>query len=181
MNQEQDLLKRARRLDENALAEIYDRYSDELYRYAMRFLNDVQMAEDCVMDTFSRFLKALHRGGGPDNYVRAYLYRIAHNWITDHYRRRTPHEESLILATQQASEHDPSKVVQDRQERELVRRTLMVLTPDQRLVITLKFLEGWENDEIAQSLGKRVGAVKALQHRGLAAIQRQLSKQEYPE
>ncbi len=71
-----------------ALAEIYDRYSPGLYAYAMRLLGDACLAEDCVSETFARFLKSLRAGQGPEAYLQAYLYRIAHNWITDHYRRQ---------------------------------------------------------------------------------------------
>ncbi len=46
----------------------------------------------------------------------------------------------------------------------------MELTPDQRQVIVLKFLEDWSNVDVAEVMGKSVGAVKSLQHRGLAAL-----------
>ena len=178
MMPEQKLLEQARLLDEGALAEIYDRYSDELYRYSLRLLGDVQLSEDCVMDSFSRFLKALHRGGGPDRYLRAYLYRIAHNWITDHYRRRANQESPLDMAFPAASDQDPAAALQGKAERELLRRGLLALTADQRFVITLKFLEGWTNEEIAETLGKQVGAVKGLQHRGIESLQRMIRVSE---
>src|SRR3990172_12815874 len=84
------LLSGARAYDEEALGEIYSRYSPELYRYAVRLLGDVHLAEDCVAATFSRFLQALGRGRGPQAYLRAYLYRVAHNSILDHFRRSPP-------------------------------------------------------------------------------------------
>src|SRR5512138_184862 len=87
---EQDLLNGARALDMQALAAIYDRYSPGLYAYAMRLLGDECQAEDCVAETFSRFLKSLRAGQGPEEHLQAYLYRIAHNWITDLYRRQPP-------------------------------------------------------------------------------------------
>ena len=56
-----------------------------------------------------------------------------------------------------------------------VRRALMQLTPTQRQVIVLKFLEGWSNAEIAKTMKRPVGAVKSLQHRALAALNRLLT------
>ncbi|MFL7894397.1 MAG: RNA polymerase sigma factor [Anaerolineales bacterium] len=50
------------------------------------------------------------------------------------------------------------------------------LTPDQRQVVTLKFLEGWSNAEIAKSINKPVGAVKSLQHRALQALRQRLTE-----
>ena len=76
-------------IDRQTLTEIYERFSPDIYRYAYRLLDDGDMAEDCVADTFHRFLMAV-RGGTSFENPRAYLYRIAHNWITDYYRRRPP-------------------------------------------------------------------------------------------
>src|SRR5688572_6537897 len=73
--------------DRQALVEIYEHYSPEIFRYAYRLLDDNDLAEDCVADTFHRFMIALRNGTNFEN-IRAYLYRIAHNWITDHYRRQ---------------------------------------------------------------------------------------------
>ena len=84
---EVSLLEQVKRYEEPALIEVYDRYSPEIFRYASRLLGDRDLAEDCVSDTFSRFLTALKHGNGPQQHLRAYLYRVAHNWITDHYRR----------------------------------------------------------------------------------------------
>ena len=95
MTSDQALLQRARHFDQQALGEIYDTYSPRLYRYAMRLLGEVELSEDCVAETFSRFLHALHGGGGPTDYLQAYLYRVAHNWITDQYRRQPPPPLSL--------------------------------------------------------------------------------------
>ena len=169
-----DLLQRARRFEGAALAEIYDQWSDDLYRYAMRLLGDPNLAEDCVAETFSRFLHALHRGGGPKEHLRAYLYRVAHNWITDHYRSKhpVPFDDQIEIST--AKKEDLSQVVHKQLEHARIRAALARLTPDQRQVITLKYLEGWNNQEVASAMKKPVGAVKALQHRGLAALKRAL-------
>ena len=93
MISEQELLTQAGQFDSCALAEIYDIYSPRLYRYSMRLLGDDCAAEDCVSETFSRFLKALQAGKGPRDYLQAYLFRTAHNLVVDHYRRQSPTEE----------------------------------------------------------------------------------------
>jgi RNA polymerase sigma-70 factor (ECF subfamily) len=59
-------------------------------------------------------------------------------------------------------------------QRERVRRALMHLTPDQRQVILLKYMEGWSNAEVAAAVNKPIGAVKSLQHRALNALHRLL-------
>jgi RNA polymerase sigma-70 factor (ECF subfamily) len=174
------LLKSARAFDQNALAKIYDLYSDALYAYAYKHVGTAQVAEDIVAETFRRFLTALERGGGPQDHLQAYLYRISHNLITDLYRREPPPAQELDEDRLVEEGPGPSGMMDEQQETERVRQALRLLTPEQRQVVTLKYLEGWSSDEIAQSLGKSLGAVKALQHRGVAALQRILLEGENP-
>lgn len=82
-----ELLEAVRRLDIEALAAVYDAHSDELYRFAYRLTGDTVQAEDLLSETFSRFLRALERGGGPKTHLRAYLYRTTHNAAKDLLRR----------------------------------------------------------------------------------------------
>jgi RNA polymerase sigma-70 factor (ECF subfamily) len=175
------LLRRARQFDEQALAEIYDTLSPAIYAYAMRLLGDADLAEECIADTFSRFLNALHAGGGPQDYLKAYLYRVAHNWITDrfrHSRPETPLDQEIYLPA--GEETEPHNTVADEIERQELRYALALLTSEQRQVITLKYLENLDNAEIAQALQKPVGAVKSLQHRALATLRRILEDHEPP-
>ncbi len=173
MTIEQRLLSGAQRFNEQALAQIYDQYSNDLYRYAMRKLGQTQLAEDCVAETFSRFLRAIHKGGGPRQNLRAYLYRVAHNWITDHYRRRPPPTSNLDEVQLEDDSNLPLALL-EKQQQERVRAAIAHLTPDQRQVIALKYYEGWKNKEIAETLEKPIGAIKALQHRAIAALRRML-------
>lgn len=178
--EETTLLEKARAFDLDALAEVYERYSTPIYRYALRLLGDESLAEECVAETFHRFLLALRQGGGPQNHLQAYLYRTAHNWITDTFRRNPARWQTLTeTEAELAEDHSPSLEAQvsQRLEQARVRGALMALTPDQRQVIVLKFLEGWQNEEIARVVEKPVGAVKSLQHRALASLRRWLEKE----
>jgi RNA polymerase sigma-70 factor (ECF subfamily) len=173
---EKEMLNAALRFEQKALTQIYDLYSPELYRYAVRFLGDTSVAEDCVAETFSRFLKAIHEKRGPKNYLRAYLYRIAHNWIADYYRRAPDVAElkDTYLASNDAPEQEASSRIRQAQ----VRTAIQQLTPDQQQVIALKYLQGWKNEEIARAIKKSVGAVKSLQHRALSRMKRYLENKE---
>jgi RNA polymerase sigma-70 factor (ECF subfamily) len=169
---EQDLLNGAMNYDLPTLGTIYDRYSPGIYRYAMRLLGDDCLAEDCVAETFSRFLKTLRTGQGPRDHLQAYLYRIAHNWITDSYRRQPPPPFDLDESIRSDETLQPENRVDDCQEQDQVRLALRTLTPDQRQVIILRFIDGWENEQVAAALEKPVGAIKALQHRAVNALRR---------
>jgi RNA polymerase sigma-70 factor (ECF subfamily) len=175
---DQAILERARRFDAGALEEIFNTFSPGIYRYAYRLLGDEDLAQECMSETFSRFLVALKHENGPDTYLQAYIYRIAHNWVTDHYRSKVPVSLSLDPDLPSSELDDPHQQVSNHMESQQVRQALTLLTPDQRQVIVLKYLEDWENQTIARSMNKPVSAVKALQHRGLEALRRILSRDQ---
>ena len=176
MDDEYTILKRLHDFEERALSEVYDTYSPGIYRYAWRLLGDEDMAEECVAETFSRFINALERGNGPRQHLKAYLYRVAHNWITDYYRRGAHTEISLDSDKHTDPDPDPLTKISDTMEQAELRSALRLLTPDQRQVILLRYLEDWQLAEIAQALEKPLGAVKALQHRGLNTLRRKLTR-----
>jgi RNA polymerase sigma-70 factor (ECF subfamily) len=171
---ESDLIRGTKCFDLDCLAEIYDRYSEALYAYAMRLLGSPDLAEECVAETFARFLQAVKARRGPDTYLQAYLYRIAHNWITDSYRRQPPPPLELDETLQASPATRPDVLAGQHLEQARVRAALRSLTPDQRQVIVLRYLEGLENEAISAALQKPVGAIKALQHRALASLRRLL-------
>jgi RNA polymerase sigma-70 factor (ECF subfamily) len=160
------------RLDRQVLTGIYEQHSPGIFRYAYRMLGNQDLAEECVAETFSRFLHALRDGRTPDN-VQAYLYRVAHNWITDSYRRQTPTVELDAELHADPSE-SPSQATAAKMERERVRTALKNLPAEQRMVIALRFLEDRSHEEVAAVLGRTVEATRALQHRAMAALRRML-------
>ncbi|GAB4538797.1 MAG: sigma-70 family RNA polymerase sigma factor [Anaerolineae bacterium] len=165
----------ARALDRARLAAIYDEYYQPIYRHVYRQVGEVETARDLTAEVFHRLLRAVERGSHPDRHLGAWLYRTAHNLVVDHYRRQQ-HRRHLPLDEEMTNSHDdPAGTAEQRLSADRVRAALRHLTPDQRQVITLKFLEGLSNQEVADVLGKPVGAVKSLQHRALAALQRQLA------
>ncbi len=171
---ETDLLAGAQDFDLRSLAEIYDTYSPGLFSYAIRLLGDSCLAEDCVAETFRRFLDALHRKKGPQDHLQAYLYRIAHNWITDRYRREPPPTFELEENASAGDHLRPEALIEQHLEHERVRSALRQLTPDQRQVVMLRFVEDWDTNAVSAALQKPAGAVKALQHRALEALRKLL-------
>ena len=176
--QEKSLIERARLFEESALAEIYDLYSDAIYRYAYRLLGNRDQAEECVSETFYKLLDVLKKKKGPQFSIKAYLYQIAHHWITDQFRHHEKWELELNEQHSEGYEENPSQKVMDCIEQERVRLAVRRLTQDQQQVILLKFFEGLDNEEIAQVLNKPLGAVKSLQHRALTSLKRTFLQEE---
>ena len=174
VSDEQNLLQRASRLETQALADIYDTHSPGIYRYALRLLGDMTLAEDCVSDTFARFLKSLQERRGPRDNLQAYLYRIAHNLIVDLYRNN---KETVELSDDFRSEADvPEEEAAKHIRQKQVRKAISHLTTDQQQVILLKYLEEWSNEDVARVMKKPVGAVKSIQHRALKSLYRLLAE-----
>ena len=161
------------RLDKNKLIRLYEENNEALYRYAYRYLSDPDLAEECVSEVFTRYLQVLKKGKNPKENPRAYLYRIAHNWIVDYYRKRKPEEniaEDPIPDKNANLELSFSKA----QIHEKLRKALLKLSEEQRMVIELHILEDWSHEEVAEYLGKTVEASRALQYRGLRRLRKTL-------
>ncbi len=172
-NDEEGLISKLQAFDLDAMTFVFDQYNEAIYRYSYRLLGSQDKAEECVAETFSKFLNALQKGSGPRKYVRPYLYRIAHNWITDQYRRPIPEDEGLPenLPTK---DDNPEQLTISNMENQKIRSILKQIPANQRQSLVLKYLEGMDNREIALALHRPVGAVKALQHRGLENIRKKL-------
>jgi RNA polymerase sigma-70 factor (ECF subfamily) len=170
-------LKKAASLDRNTLGGIYDEFQPLLYSYIYRRVGDVEVARDLTAELFRRFLQAVANGNGPKDQLRAWLYRVAHNIVVDHYRRREHRQQQPLEEHMPCDQPAPDAVAEHQLQCEGVRSAMAQLTADQQEVIALKFLEGMTNDEVAQITDRTAGAVKALQHRALAALRRHLISQ----
>ena len=177
MRDERLLLERARKYDPEALGEIHDGYSEKIYCYIYRYLGEARLAEDLTAEVFLKLLEAIKASKGPRTHLSAWLYRVAHNLVVDHFRRpqgeSLPLEEGLVAAPENVTVAVEKKLAQQQ-----LRAAISHLTSDQQQVIVLKFIEGLSNAEVGQVLGKTEGAVKSLQHRALAALQRIMEREE---
>jgi len=141
-------------------------------------MGDQHLAEECVAETFSRFLGSLKGNPSGPDHVQAYLYRVAHNWITDYYRRQPPPEEPLIESIHDRKNGNVSDVLGEQMERERVRNALLLLPGEQRQVISLRFLEEQSHQDVSEILGKSPEATRALQYRAIASLRRMLMQTE---
>ena len=179
MTNERALLERAKEYDEAALAELYDRYAPCIYAYIYRRVSDAHLAEDLTGDVFVRVIKAIQTERFWQTSFRAWLYRIAHNLVVDHYRRGGQATELTLDERLMAAEDDPASVVTERLSRQRLRAAISRLTPDQQQVLALRFGEGLTAREAAEIADRSVGAIEALQHRALAALRRILEKESH--
>ena len=167
-----------RRLDPESLGAVYDALSPALFRYAFRLLGDGRTAEDVVAETFSRLLAAIRNGGGPQVYLGAYLYRIAHNltanWHRDSHRRREVPLDDHTHTIRHGEQ--PEAALVKNEEIEGLLESIRRLPDDRQNLLILKFVERMSNEEIAHIMGRSEGAIKSLYHRTLLSLRDDLGK-----
>ena len=168
------LVARAQEGDRAALEELYLVHFDRVYGYLYVTVGNRDDAEDLTTQTFLAMLESIGRFRWQSAPFSAWLLRIAHNLAVDHFRAR-----QRMRVEPDASEREESSAevealgsIAQFGMMELIDR----LSPEQRQVLTLKFLFGFGNAETAGILGKSEGAVKSLQHRALASLEKQLAR-----
>lgn len=176
---EQRELDGLRDLNPQVIAAIYDRYFSDVYRYVRYRVGDEQTAEDIASDVFVRLLEAGQRGRGPQTNLKAWLLGTASHVVTDHMRRayRRPTEE--ISDNMLDPLAVPVAELERRESERSVREAMTQLTPDQQHVLALRFGEGYSIEETADAMNKNINAVKALQFRALASLQRGIGEVAY--
>lgn len=171
------LLKAARRLDQVALATIFDQYASAIYGYILRLCHDPDQADQIVGDVFSKLLDKLAEGKGPRTNLRSYLYQIAYHTFIDQ-TRFNQHVAPIEIVDYLAG--DSTSVYEEIENRALLDAVLLAinndLSVDQRHVIVLRFLEGMNLQETAKILDKSVNNIKVLQNRGIEKIRKVLSR-----
>lgn len=130
-----------------------------------------------VGETFVNVVRSIDRFEGTEIAFRAWVFAIARNEATDELRRGIRHP-SAPASVEELEAHGPRGDVEREAMEALVsdriRRLLEALTADQRDVLLLRIIGGLSIDQVATVVGRRSGAVKMLQARGLAAIRREI-------
>ncbi len=173
---ERDLIRRAQQGDREAFAILYDRHYTAIYNYFYYRLGDPEKAEDLTADLFVRMVEKIDRYRERGRPFLAWLYTIARNLLTDDYRRQRG--EMVPLDDLPLSDgKNPVAEVERHLAIDCLRLALRYLTDEQQLVIIHRFLDKKPIADVAELLGKREGAIKALQHRALAALRRAIEKE----
>lgn len=171
---EWEVVRRAQAYDEEALRTLYEMYYPKVYNYAFLQMGDVQAAEDLASDVMLKMLESLRAYRFRGLPFGAWVFRIARNRLIDLHRRRKRRGEVDLSETLASSLANPQSLAERALERGQLQVALKHLTDEQRQVIVLKFIEGFDNRSIGRIMGRSEGAIKSLQHRALAALRRVL-------
>ena len=175
MQDEIDLLRRAKGRDLDALAEIHDRYYQAIYRYLVFRVSDSQTAEDLTSEVFIRFLNAVGDSSSPPNSLRGWLYGAASNVLKEHYRKQSRMDLSELGDALADGAVSPESSLVKQEQRAELRAALGELTDDQQNVLALRFGFGLPIKQVAEVISKTEGSVKMLQVRAIMSLTQRLS------
>lgn len=169
-----DLVAAARTGAPWALTQIWQRHAATVLGYLRG--RGIPDAEDLTSDVFVAVFERLPTFSGDDDDLRAFVFTVAHHKMVDDVRRRSrrgetvPYDGASDDRATPSAEADALAALGDSRVRDL----LAALSPDQRDVVLLRVVADLSLAQTAEIVGKRVNTVKALQHRGLAALRRML-------
>lgn len=168
------LVKKAAGGDINAFGDLYGIYLDRIYRYVYHQVRDRMTAEDITEEVFIKAWRAIKSCRGKEPTFTSWLYRIAHNCVVDDFRSRRKHQsletENLIPTG------DCRQELEVKQDSQRLAEIISTLPEQQRQVIILKFMEGLDNGNIGQVMGKSQGSIRVLQTRALATLRQRLNR-----
>jgi RNA polymerase sigma-70 factor, ECF subfamily len=155
---------------EEAMAELYDRYSSIVYSVALRVLGDTGRAEDVMQEVFMQLWRNPAAFDTNRGSLAAWLAVIARNRAIDALRKRRPESniEDVVVAADIDLESEAARKITV----EKVRGVLAGMPAEQRRAIELAFFEGLTHTEVAAKLGEPLGTVKTRIRSALQALRK---------
>src|SRR5437899_7007990 len=175
---EWDLVKRAQAFESAAIEALYQAYYPKVYNYGFLQMGDVQAAEDLASDVMLKMIESIKKYTFRGLPFGAWVFRIARNRLIDLHRRRKRRGEVDLSETLSTALANPQVLAERALERGQLQIALKHLTGEQRQVIVLKFIEGFDNRSVGKIMGRSEGAIKSLQHRALGALRRLLHPED---
>jgi RNA polymerase sigma-70 factor (ECF subfamily) len=173
-SEDEQLLDRVAKGDQQAMGQIFDRYSRLVYSVAFRVLSDSGHAEDVLQDVFFKVWREPHtflKGRGS---LGAWLAVVARNRAIDALRRRKPTDSVedvvLVASTNLAAESERNTMI------EMVRKVMKALPLEQQASMELAYFEGLSHSEIAERTGDPLGTVKTRIRSALITLRKALER-----
>jgi RNA polymerase sigma-70 factor (ECF subfamily) len=173
---DQELVMKAQNGDEEALSMLYETYIDSIFAYLSYRVNSTAIAEDLTSEVFLRMVRNLHKYQDWGLPFRAWLFRIAANLLTDHYRSGGKYSFSEVNENYESDDTDPFDRIVKEDEKLLLRLAIQRLPEDYQNLLIFRFVEDLPHTEIAKIMNKSAIALRSMQYRALKALEEQLSQ-----
>jgi RNA polymerase sigma-70 factor (ECF subfamily) len=164
------LLARAQKGDREAVALLYEIFSQAIFRYIVIRVPTTADAEDLTAEVFVTMVKALptyEMTGAP---FEAWLYRVASARVADFHRRAYRRPQTELSETLHDVEPLPEEGMQQKQRLDQLRSLFTELPEEHQTILILRFVERKSHEEVALILNKTVASVKSTQHRALTRL-----------
>jgi RNA polymerase sigma-70 factor (ECF subfamily) len=158
---------RAVTMDKAAFRNLYQRTARPLRAYLMRSCGNLALADDLLQEAYLRMLRSGFEGEDEDH-RRNYLFRIATNLLRDHIRRSKP-ESDQVPERDDSPSHDEAVHL-----RSDVGKAMGELSPRDRQMLWLAYVEGASHEEIARVLGLRTSSIRSMLFRARQRLATQL-------
>lgn len=181
MRNDAELILALKRRQQTALATVFERFADKIYRLAVSLLHDEQQADGVVQDTFLALIEGIDRFEGRSD-LGTWLYRIAYNECMMRLRNSRPTLELDALDEPDAMPTHfvdwsglPDSVVESSEAVDEMERAIARLNPELRACFLLRDVDELSTAEAAQILGITEGACKVRLHRARLALREMLA------
>ena len=173
------LVQRAIDRDRAAFTALYDSCIDKVYKHVYYRVSNQTDAEDITQEVFIKAWRAIDKYKSTGAPFVTWLIAIAHNLIIDHYRAKR-NFASLEEADScgQNDDANPEAMVESIFKQNDVRDAISKLKEEKQKVILMRFIDGFSYKEIANSMGKREGAIRVIQYRALNDLRDMLMSSE---
>lgn len=168
------LVERARNGDADAFGLLYDRFQPEIVRYLAHRVGDPDTAEDLAQQVFLKAWQAIPRYEARGVPFKAWLYRMAHNQMVDHFRTRKVTSDLDGIDVPEDAEAESIVIAAEMSA--ALGTALARLSEDHRQVLTLRFLMEKSAKEIGEIMGRKEVTVRGLQMRALQALRREIEE-----
>jgi RNA polymerase sigma-70 factor (ECF subfamily) len=176
-DQDEELLKRSAKGDEDAFTILYRRHADVLYRFAFRMTGSSWGAEEIVQDVFMTLVREPSKYDVARGSLPAFLFGVTRNKIMK-YNERLPREISLVERQEDGTgggvtlrdSYTPAMWAEQRERLEKVRAAVMELPVEFRETVVLCELEEMSYDQAARTLDCPIGTIRSRLHRGRALL-----------
>jgi RNA polymerase sigma-70 factor (ECF subfamily) len=164
------------RADEDALAELYDRFGRAAYGLALRIVRDPALAEDAVQEGFLAVWRSSARFVAGRAKASTWILTLIHRRAVDLVRREEPRRAEPLEAAPQAAGTDTEDEAWLRLRRARVQEALRKLPDKQREALELAYFGGFTQSELADRLGEPLGTIKSRMFAGLATLRELLAE-----
>jgi RNA polymerase sigma-70 factor (ECF subfamily) len=170
VNNEEDLIARCQKGDQDAIREIFDKYHKKVYRIAYGIVRQREDALEIVQEVFIKLYRSIKNFKGKSNFY-TYLYRITMNTSIDYSRMKKLHhlsatDEERNLEFSNGPEKRPDRILIQKELEERVNLAMEKLPPDQKAAIIFREVEGLSYQEMAEAMGCSIGTVMSRLHYG---------------